>query len=89
MQKRFIWDFFHAIHLVWIQKLKQPMIFIKVMTENRAYCGFQGWLQVKEWKLTKKRAHTLLVTLHYKQRCFGFAISTSLINYLETYEGPK
>ena len=33
--------FFRAIHLVWIQKLKQPMITIKVMAENGAYCGFQ------------------------------------------------
>ena len=32
------------MHLVWIQKLKQPIITIKVMTENRVGCGFQGRL---------------------------------------------
>ena len=38
---RMIGIYFCTIHLVWIHKLKQPIINIKVMTENRAYCGFQ------------------------------------------------
>ena len=43
LQKRFLWDFhFCANHLVWIQKVKLPMITIKVITENQAYWGFHG-----------------------------------------------
>ena len=43
LQKRFLRDFyFRANHLVWIQKLKLPMITIKVITENQAYWGFPG-----------------------------------------------
>ena len=37
----FLWDFFHVVHLVWVQKLKQHVITIKVMTESQTYCGFQ------------------------------------------------
>ena len=40
-KQRFFGIFFRAIHLAWMQKLKQAMITIKVMTENRAY-GLQG-----------------------------------------------
>ena len=36
--------YFCVICLVWIQKLKQPMISIKVMAKNLAYCGFQRQL---------------------------------------------
>ena len=37
-----------AIHLVWMQELKYSMITIKIMTENWAYCSFQGWLQTEK-----------------------------------------
>ena len=40
--QRFFHTFFRAIHLVWIQKLKQFLITIKVVTENQTYYGFQG-----------------------------------------------
>ena len=40
--------FFCAIYLVWIQQLKQHMTAVNVMTENRAYCGFQGCLQTEK-----------------------------------------
>ena len=41
------------IHLVWKQKLKQPMIDITVTTKNRTCCGFQRWLQTKNGDLPR------------------------------------
>ena len=47
------------------------------MTENWAYCGFQGWLQTEKTWPTENRAHALLlVILHGKSISFGFVIST-------------
>ena len=42
--------YFCVICLVRIQKLKQPMISIKIMAKNLSYCGFQG--QVCTEKMT-------------------------------------
>ena len=56
-------EFFCAFHLVCIQKLKQPMIIIKVWTKNQAYCGFQGWLQTKKCWPAESRAHKLLLDM--------------------------
>ena len=39
---------FNSIYPVFIQKLKQPLITVKVITENRAYWGFQEWPQIKK-----------------------------------------
>ena len=72
--------YFCAFHLVWIQKLKQPVITMKVMTENQPYCGFQRWEQAAKWWPTENRVHTLLlVELLGKEISFGFVISTLLM----------
>ena len=63
----FFASFFCVIYLVWIQKLKQPMITVKVMTENWSYCGFQGCLQTEKNSGLLRTEHTLLlVILHGK-----------------------
>ena len=54
----FLWDFFsffRAIHLAWMQKLKQSMITIKVMTENRAQKLKQSLITIKV--MTENRAY--------------------------------
>ena len=58
---------FCVIYVLWIQKLKKPMITIKDMTENWPYCGFQGLLQAEKMASCQEQsAHTLLVILHGK-----------------------
>ena len=66
-----------------------------------AYENFKLWLEIKhivvswddykqkKWWPDENRAHTLLVVLCGEWRSFGFVISTSLINYLETWKGTK
>ena len=60
IQQSLICKIFRAIHPVWIQKLKQPVIYIKVMTENWACCGFQGWLQTKNGDLPRRSTHIII-----------------------------
>ena len=48
--------FFCTIHLVWIKKLKQLMITIKVMTENRTYYRFQGSLQTEKMATSREQS---------------------------------
>ena len=79
-----LWFFFCAIHIVWIQEMKEPMTTIKVMTENWAYCGFQGWLQTEKMVTCQEQSTLLLVILHGKYTSSGFLISILLINYFET-----
>ena len=66
------------------------MITRKVMTENRAYCCFQGYLQTKNGGLLRTEHRLLLlVILQSKYTSFGFAISNSLINEHQTSKGTK
>ena len=66
-----------------------------------AYENYKLWLETKDivvsmddckqkkWWPAENRAHTLLVILCGQWRSFGFVISTSLINYLETWKETK
>ena len=58
----FFRTFFYNIYLVWIQKLKQPMITIKVMTENWTYYGFQGWLQTEKMFTSRKQSTRMIIS---------------------------
>ena len=47
--------------LAWIQKLKQLMKTIKVMTENQAYCGFSGWLQTEKTATCQEESTQIII----------------------------
>ena len=49
MDKVSLGCFFCTIHLVWIEKLKQPMITIKVMTEIEHIVVFRNDYKQKKW----------------------------------------
>ena len=36
---------------------------IKVVTENRAYCGFRDDYKQKKWRPVENREHTLLLVI--------------------------
>ena len=57
----FFRTFLRAIYLVWIQKLKQPMITIKVLTENRTYYDFQGCLQTEKMSTSGQQSTHMII----------------------------